>query len=105
MSRPTGQLAEKISNLKDNAKAIADFLNAYTSDAIDHTESRDFQACIDVTEAALKLFEDYPAAYYQRAVCHVGLGQQMSAKNDFVKAAQLGEKRAQHTLTSKGIAW
>lgn len=91
--------------LKDHAKAMADFLNAYTSDAIDHTESKDFQACLADTEAALELFEDYGTAYFHRAVCRIGLRQQLSAKNDFIKAAQLGEKRAQNYLTSKGIAW
>lgn len=92
-------------HLEKHAEAMADFLNAYTSDAIGHTESRDFQACIDASEAALKLFEDYGAAYYQKAVCQVGLGEQKQAKNDFIKAAQLGEKRAQGVLSATGIAW
>ncbi len=92
-------------HLKAHGEAMADFLRAYACDAIDHTESREFGACIDDTDAAIKLFEEYGPAYYQRAVCHVGLGQQKSAKSDFIKAAQLGEKRAQSFLSSKGIAW
>ena len=92
-------------HLEQYAKAMEDFLKAYTSDAIDHTESRNFQACIDDTDAALKLFEDYATAYYQRAVCRFGLGQQAGAMDDFKRAAQLGENRAQSLLTSRNIKW
>ena len=92
-------------HLKNHDKAMEDFLKAHASDAIDHTQARDFQACLADTEAALKLFEDYATAYYQRAVCNIGLGQQKTVKDDFIKAAQLGEKRAQDFLSSKGITW
>jgi len=88
--------------LNKHAEAMADFLNAYTSDAIDNTEAKNFQACVDDTEAALRLFENYPTAYYHRAVCRLGLNQKSLAAADLRKAAQLGEKRAQEALNRLG---
>ena len=90
---------------KDYRNAMADFLNAHTSDAMSHTEARDFGACINDTEAALKLHDEYGPAYYQRAVCRIGLKQQAAGIADLKKAAQLGEKRAQSLLRSKNIVW
>ncbi|MEE8399390.1 MAG: hypothetical protein V3S89_10325 [Desulfobacterales bacterium] len=91
--------------LKDSSKAVSDFVQAYSNDAIDHMESREFEACIEDTSAALKLYEDYARAYYQRAACRIGLGQQKNVKTDLVKAAQLGHKPAQDMLASKGMTW
>jgi tetratricopeptide (TPR) repeat protein len=91
--------------LKQNRQAIVDFLRAYSNDAIEHMKSKEFDACISDTKAALSLHEEYGLAYYQRAVCHIGLGDQKMAKADFIKAAQLGERKAQDLLTSKDIAW
>jgi len=92
-------------SLKDNSRALADYLKAYSNDAIDHMESSEFGRCVEDTEAAMRLHPDYAVAYYQRAVCRVGLGQQKRARRDFVRAAQLGDERAQDLLTSKDIAW
>ena len=97
-------------HLEQYAEAISDFLRAHTNDAIDHLESGDFKACIQDTEAALKLAEEYLTkgygpAYYQRGVCQVGMKQQDLAMADFKKAAQLGDKRAQKLLSDRGIAW
>lgn len=91
--------------LKDNSRAVADYLQAFSSDAIDHMELKEFSACIEDAEAAMKLYEDYAVAYYQRAVCRVGLGQQTMAKADFIKAAQLGDAKARSLLERKGIKW
>jgi len=92
-------------HLKDYEKAMGDFLSAFTSDAMSYTESRDFEACIERTEAALELHEEYGPAYYHRAVCRIGLKQQAVAIADLKKAAQLGESRAQQLLSTKNIAW
>ena len=91
--------------LGENAAARADFINAYISDAIDHAESGDYQACIGDTEAALTLAKDYPKAYFHRAVCRFGLDRQDLAMADLKRAAQLGEERARKLLRDRSIEW
>jgi tetratricopeptide (TPR) repeat protein len=80
-------------------------VRAYNNDARDHMESKEFGECIEDIEAALSLNAEYSNGYYQRAMCHIGLGRPKKAKNDFIRAAQLGHKKAQDLLTAKGIAW
>lgn len=80
-------------------------VRAYSNDAKNHMESKEFEECIEDTEAALKLNAKYANGYYQRALCHIGLRQSYKAKEDFIKAAQLGHKMAQDLLTAKSIAW
>jgi len=95
-------------HLEDEGKANADFnraLVAYGQNARDHMASKEYDECVGAAEAALALSADFAYAYYQRAVCAVGLGRQENVTKDLVKAAQLGNKAAQDILTGKGITW
>lgn len=97
-----------LSYLKDRPTAISDFnsaLRAYNRNARKHMKSGEFEHCIEDTGAALTLNAEYPDAYYQRAACRVGLGQQDKAREDLVTAAKLGHGTAQELLTARGIDW
>jgi len=91
--------------MEKRGEAASDFVNAYTSDAIDHAEARKFDECVAASAAAIGLYDSHAPAYFQRAVCSVGLGKQDNAMSDFKMAAKLGEKRAQALLSSKNIEW
>jgi len=91
--------------MEKRGEAASDFVNAYTSDAISHAEARKFDECVAASAAAIDLYSRHAPAYFQRAVCSVGLGRQDNAMSDFKMAARLGEKRAQALLNSKNIEW
>jgi tetratricopeptide (TPR) repeat protein len=97
-----------LSYLKDKPKAVSDInmaLQAYSNSARNHRQAKAYGECLDVVATALILNKRYANAYYQRAACLVGLGQQSKAKEDFLAAARLGDRGAQDLLTAKGIVW
>jgi len=97
-----------MSHLGDNEKAVADLdraIRLYYRDAIDRKEAASYQECVTGLDIVLGINKNSPDAYYHRGVCHVGVGKQTKAKDDFVEAAKLGHKDAQTLLTSKGIEW
>jgi tetratricopeptide (TPR) repeat protein len=97
-----------LSHLKDKTKAASDFnaaLQVYSSNADNHMKSGEYQECIDDIESALALNADFAKAYYQRAACRIGLGEQDGAREDFIRAARLGDQGARDILVAKGVAW
>ncbi len=97
-----------LSHLGDRTKAASDFnaaLQAYSSNAASHMRSGKYQECLDAIGAALTLNAKFAKAYYQRAACRTGLGKQDGVREDFIRAAQLGDKSAQDLLTARGITW
>ncbi len=97
-----------LSHMKDKVKAASDFnsaIQAYSSNAASHMKSGEYQKCIDAIEAALSLHAKFAKGYYQRAACRTGLGKRDGIREDFIRAAQLGDKSAQDLLSARGIAW
>ncbi len=93
---------------KDLKLAAADSTKAnliYFNKAVEHRRANEYPECVAYFGGAISTSPGDAEAYFQRAYCNIGIKQQDSAKEDFIKAAKLGHEKARKLLSGKGIEW
>lgn len=93
-------------HLKDTEKVILDAMRIsriYFNRGIDDYQSKKFRECISNLDNSIKWNIRDAEAYYQRAACKIGSGDQGGVQEDFVEAAKLGHEQSKKLLTARGI--
>jgi tetratricopeptide (TPR) repeat protein len=81
------------------------YIDAYYNRGIMHYILREYSKALADLNTVIEKKPDYAIAYASRGSAYDKTGDHKKALNDYIRAAQLGDKDTQDYLRSKGITW